>query len=330
VPNRSNPAVPPSPPSAPACAAVARAAVGRRRFLGSLAAVTGSAWAAPAGPSVAAETEAPRSTTPFHPKLAIAADTFRKQFAWFKGKPQQPSGRPIDMHGFLEHCAALDVAAELTAYFFPADLDREALLALRREAFLRGVTICGTAIGNHFDTATGTALEAEIRDAKRWLDHAATMGAPHIRFFAGTAAGLAAPGRFAQSVAATRECAEYAADRGVMIGIENHGGITPATLLRFLDEVDHPWVGINLDTGNFYSDDPYADLAACVDRAIHVQWKASVRDSKRKKSPADYRRIADILREAHYAGFIALEYEEGDDPYAATAEHLARIREAIG
>jgi len=323
----------PPPATAPATPSRAPAAVGRRRFLGSLAAVAGTAgttWTAAGLPASAAARQAARGAAGFHPKLAISAYSFRKQFAWFKGKRQSPSGRPLDMRGFIDHCATLDVAAELTAYFFPADLDRKALLGLRREAFLRGVTICGTAIGNHFDTADAAALEQQIRHAKTWIDRAATMGAPHIRFFAGTAAGLAAAERFAGSVAATRECAEYAADRGVMIGIENHGGITPATLLRFLDEVDHPWVGINLDTGNFYSDDPYADLAACVDRAIHVQWKANVRDADRQKSPADYGRLADILRAADYAGFIALEYEEGDDPYAATAEHLARIREAIG
>lgn len=306
--------------------------VGRRQFVATVAAFAGSSWLGKSsahGKVHAAELTPTVENKHFRPHLAVAAYTFRDQFAWMKGKKRKPSGKPIDMHGFIDFCAANDVAAELTAYFFPADIDDQWLRDLRRYAFLKGVTICGTAIGNHFDTKSGEALENEIAEAKLWIDRAAVMGAPHIRFFAGDAAGLSDPVRLKQSVDATRHCADHAASRGVMIGIENHGGITPDTLLRYLDEVDHPWVGINLDTGNFYSADPYGDLEACVDRAVHVQWKATVRDENRNKRAADYGRIASILRKANYAGFIALEYEEGEEPYAATAEHLQKLRDVL-
>ena len=236
----------------------------------------------------------------------------------------------MDLRGFIDYCSQQGgAAAELTAYFFPPDVDRQELLQLKRYAFLKGVTICGTAVGNHFDSPDQQQVQRELQDTMQWIDRAAILGAPHIRLFAGTAKGLADPKAFQRSVDATRRCADHAAEAGVMIGVENHGGITPDMLLRFLDAVDHPWVGINLDTGNFHSADPYADLERCVDRAVHVQWKVALSDGSGKKVAADFQRLAAILRAARYCGFVALEYEEQDDPYTSTADALQRMRAAL-
>ena len=308
----------------------------RRGFLAASAAATAAGWACAAQPASAADprpadspVERPNTAGAFHPDPAIAAYSFRKQFAWMRGKAQQPQGRPMDMKGFIDYCSQHGgAAAELTSYFFPPDIDRQQLLQLKQYAILKGVTICGTAVGNHFDSPDAELVQRELKDVTEWIDRAAILGAPHIRLFAGTAKGLADPRAFQRSVEATRRCADHAADAGVMVGVENHGGITPETLLQFLDAVDHPWVGINLDTGNFSSADPYADLQQCVDRAVHVQWKVNMRDGSGHKE-ADFQRLAAILRSANYNGFVALEYEEEHDPYSATAEALQRMRAAL-
>lgn len=316
-------------------AAATRQTPTRRGFLAAGMAATAAGWVWNAAGVSADQADTQRTDRPaegsesFHPDPAIAAYSFRKQFAWMRGKPQQPQGRPIDMRGFIDYCSQQGgVAAELTAYFFPPDIDRQELLQLKRYAFLKGVTICGTAVGNHFDSPDAQLVQRELQEVMQWIDRAAILGAPHIRLFAGTAKGLSDPQAFQRSVDATRRCADHAADSGVIIGVENHGGITPETLLRFLDAVDHPWVGINLDTGNFSSADPYADLQQCVHRAVHVQWKVNMRDGSGKVE-ADFQRLAAILRSANYNGFVALEYEEQDDPYRATAEALQRMRQAL-
>lgn len=302
----------------------------RRQFL---AFTSVAAGAVAAGRLTAAEDSLPASPassdSQFYPRPAIAAYSFRKHFSWSRGKPQQPLSPPIDLRGFIDFCAAQRAAAELTTYFFPPQITDPELLGLKRYAFLSGVTICGTAVGNRFDEYSGDALEQDIAAAEQWIDRTALLGGSHIRLFAGKAKTLADASRFATSVAAVQRCAKRAAERGVMIGLENHGGITAETLLRFVDAVDSEWVGINLDTGNFPTR-PYEQLKACAPRAVHVQWKVAIRDESGKHNEADFERLATILRDAQYRGFVAMEYEESGDAYQATAESLQRMKAALG
>ncbi len=306
----------------------------RRQFVSFLSATAAAASLGPLATTrqASAADTAAQPQPPFRSRYlvqpAIAAYSLRKHFRWSRGKEQSPAAPSIDMQGFIDFCAQQQAAAELTSYFFPPDISDEDLLKLKRYAFRSGVTICGTAIGNRFDEREGDALEADIVDAELWIDRAAMLGAPHIRLFAGKAATLAQLKRFETSVAAVKRCAERAAARGVMIGIENHGGITAETLLRFLDAVDSEWVGINLDTGNFPTR-PYQQLRACVDRAVHVQWKVAIRNEQGTKEPANFDRFASILKEGNYSGFVAMEYEEAGDAFAETAANLARMRAVL-
>ncbi len=115
----------------------------------------------------------------FH--FGLAAYSLRNYFAYNKGKPKQSAddGPAIDMFGFIDYCAANGFdAAELTSYFFPPDLDDDYLRRIKRQAFERGVMICGTAIGNNFTVGKGPELDLEIAAAKMWIDRAAVMGAP--------------------------------------------------------------------------------------------------------------------------------------------------------
>ncbi|WP_286177812.1 sugar phosphate isomerase/epimerase family protein [Rhodopirellula sp. JC639] len=263
----------------------------------------------------------------------MAAYSLRSYFSFMKGKRKEPAGggKAIDMVGFLDYCAEQDLeAAELTSYFFPPDADDAYFLELRRQAFLRGVTISGTAIGNNFTQGAGDKLDREIETALEWIDKAAVLGAPHIRFFAGKGKELDDhPERMGEAVAAMKRCAERAGRRGVFLGIENHGNLRPDQLLPIVHAVDHPWVGINLDTGNFYSEDPYRDLEQCVPYAVNVQVKMNMKKPDGTEYPADLDRIAGILRDSTYQGFVVLEYED-EHPYDHIPAALDRLRKALG
>lgn len=300
----------------------------RREWLAGMAAVAVPATGVLAMEDAAAELNATAPPAGPRFKPAISAYSFRRHFGWMRGQQTSPAEPALDMRGFIDYCARHRAAAELTAYFFPEPIPNGLLVDLKRHAFLEGVTICGTAIGNRFDEYEGERLEADITAAEAWIDRTAMLGGSHIRMFAGKAKSLAEAAGFRRSVAATRRCAARAAERGVMIGLENHGGITAETLLRFVDAVDSPWVGINLDTGNFLSE-PYKQMEACVERAVHVQWKLELRQDGRNKVPADFDRIAGILRSANYRGFVAVEYEEAGDPFVEVAKTLERLREVL-
>jgi hypothetical protein len=50
---------------------------------------------------------------------------------------------------------------------------------------------------------------------------------------------------------------------------------------------------------------------------------------EKKKEPADFKRLAKILREAHYRGYVVLEYEEAGDVRAECEKYLKELREAF-
>jgi len=146
------------------------------------------------------------------------------------------------------------------------------LIKIKRHAFLRGINISGTAVGNNFTFPAGPDRDQEIAHVKKWIDHAAVMGAPHIRIFAGAAASGTSRGEAVPlCVSAIEECCEYAGSKGILLGLENHGGIvaTADEILEIVRAVKSPWLGINLDTGNFHTDDPYADLVKIAPYAVN-------------------------------------------------------------
>ncbi len=119
-------------------------------------------------------------------QVGLAAYSLRNYFSYMKGKSKKPAddGPAIDMIGFLDYCVAQQLdAAELTSYFFKPDAGDDYYRDLKHQAFIRGITISGTAIGNNFTVGTGPKLDAEIEQAIRWIDRAAILGARPHSFF---------------------------------------------------------------------------------------------------------------------------------------------------
>ncbi len=159
------------------------------------------------------------------------------------------------------------------------------------------------------------------------------LGAPVIRIFAGNQqTGLSPQRTHALMTEGIEECCEYAGRHGVFLALENHGGPTSTAdgMLAFVRDVQSPWFGVNLDTGNFYSDDPYDEMARIAPYALNVQVKVVTSDEERRnKKPTDLVRLARILRDAGYRGYVVLEYEEGGDPRIECRRYIGTIREAF-
>lgn len=263
--------------------------------------------------------------------LSLAAYSFRESFRDSSHRRAGTAGgsKQIDLFQFIDFCADHGCqGTELTSYYFPPSFTDEFLIKLKHHAFVRGIAISGTAVGNTFTLPSGLKRTQEIAAVKKWVDHAQVMGAPHIRVFAGSAQGLSKVDARKYAIEALQESCDYAAGKGVFLGLENHGGIVaePDDLLEIVRAVQSPWFGVNLDTGNFQTDDPYADLARCAPYAVNVQIKTEIQPRGRKKELADLPRLVQILREAKYQGYVALEYEAEDDPWQAVPRVLAQLR----
>jgi len=257
-------------------------------------------------------------------KLSLAGYSFRQYL------PQGDKKGTMTLHDLLDMAAAwrLD-ALEPTSYYFESE-DPAYLHSLKAKAFKLGLDISGTAIRDNLCLPPGDQRDAEIAHVKKWVDHAVAFGAPCIRVFAG---GKSKDGGreqdFAWAIEGMKACCDYAGSRGVFLAIENHGYLTETAedVLKMVDAVDHEWFGINLDTGNFHTD-PYKSMELLAPKTITVQVKAEVRTDE-GRGEADFARIAKILRDANYRGYVALEYEAKEDPMTAVPKYLAKLREAI-
>jgi sugar phosphate isomerase/epimerase len=261
---------------------------------------------------------------PSRMKLSVAAYSFRDALAGPK--------KSMTLEDFVDRCTAWDLdAVEPTSYYFPDPATPEYCRRLRRHAFLLGLGISGTAIRNTFTYPPGPELQREIAHVKHWIDLAVELGAPTIRIFAGDLQKGTSEAEARQwCIEAIQQCCDYAAPRGVIIALENHGGIVSKAdqLLSIVNEIKSEWFGVNWDSGNFRGADPYADLEKVAPYAVVAQIKTEISPNGVRQE-ADLARVIGILRGSGYRGFVVLEYEAEEDPFVAVPRYLKELRRLI-
>ena len=257
-------------------------------------------------------------------KLSLAAYSFRDALAGPK--------KSMTLDDFVDLASLYNLeAVEPTSYYFPEPATPQYCRSLRRHAFIQGLSISGTAVRNTFTHPPGPQLDKEIEHVKRWIDLAAELHAPTIRIFAGDLQkGTREADARKWCVDAIHRACEHAATRGIILALENHGGIvsTIDQMLSIVREVKSEWFGVNLDSGNFQSADPYADLARLAPYAVVAQVKVEVTTGK-AKGPADLARVIKILRDVNYRGYVVLEYEAAEDPRQAVPRYLQQLRKLV-
>ena len=119
--------------------------------------------------------------------------------------------------------------------------------------------------------------------------------------------------------------------RGVIMGLENHWGLglTPEGVMRIVDAIKSPWLRVTLDTGNFL-EDPYDRLAKLALHTCLLQAKTYHGGGTWYTLDLDYARIAKIMREAKYRGYVSLEFEGKESPKTAIPKSLAELRKHFG
>jgi len=309
----------------------------RREFLATSLAATAATAVGSSAQLAAAPTE--RSVSPLHApfkrmRLSLAAYSLRKYLPrnWPNPRKRQTKSE-MTIEDFVDYCAKLKLeGCEPTSYYFPRPVTNKFLAGLQKRAKRQGLEISGTAIGNDFCLPEGKARQRQLRLCRQWIDYAALLGAPAIRIFAGRVPkGDSEKEAIKRCQAGINESVAYAAKKKVALALENHGGITatPAQMLRIIDGVKpSPWFGVNFDSGNFRTDDPYRDLAKIAPYAINAQLKLSV-VRKGKREEADLKKTVQILKEAGYRGWVALEYEERGDPKKEIPKHIETLRELL-
>ncbi len=165
----------------------------------------------------------------------------------------------------------------------------------------------------------------EIDSLRRRIEFARDLGCTYVITDSCDEADLA---QYRSDVIANlRELAGFAADCGIRLALETHAGPTKngKAARRFLDDVAHPNVGYNYDTGNiiYYNDDinPAEDIGEIARRVMHVHLKDTQGGKEEWKFCAlgdgrvDFGKIVQALDAVDFRGPYSLEIEglHGED-----------------
>ncbi|MBI3823658.1 MAG: sugar phosphate isomerase/epimerase [Planctomycetes bacterium] len=259
-------------------------------------------------------------------RLSLAAYSFRQALNLTRKPPT------MTYDGFIDLAASMPFdAVELTEYYFPETTPRY-LAGLKGRCTRLGLDVSGTAIRTDFCVNDAGRLKEQIDHCKRWVEHTSRLGGKTVRIFGGTVAKNDKEDRARrQCIDAIQECCDHAGQFGIYLALENHGGITGTSeqMLALVRAIKSDWFGVNLDTGNFRTKNPYADLERLAPYAIVVQIKTEIQREGRKPEEADLKRKIQMLRAVNYRGYVALEYEAAEDAKVAVPRYARQLRELL-
>jgi sugar phosphate isomerase/epimerase len=259
------------------------------------------------------------------PKLGLAAISYHKRLDLAK-----PT---MTLFEFIDLAATLPLdAVELTSYYW-AETTTEYAKKLLAHAKKCKLPISGVPVRNEFTLADDTKRKVEIAHVKKWVELAAAAEAKTVRIFAGAVPkGDTRDAARKRVVEAIEECCATAEKAGILLALENHGGLTetPDDILAIAKAVKSKAFGINVDTGNFKTENPYADIAKIVPYGVVCQVKTECFPAGKPSEEADLKKVVDILRDGHFQGYVVLEYEAKEDSKTAVPRYVKELRKLIG
>lgn len=184
-------------------------------------------------------------------------------------------------------------------------------------------------------TSDGRALlETRLRRAHEWF------AVPVVVSGAGNPGTAAERATLIENL---RALGEVAREFGVVVALETHKGPTQnaAAMRQLMDDLDHPHVGINFDTGNiaYYNQgvDPADELVQIVSWVRNVHLKDNRGGFEDWYFPAlgqggavDFRRVKSILDSADYSGGFTIELEGiGGEPEPGLDARHERVVQSV-
>jgi len=228
--------------------------------------------------------------------------------------------------------------------------DNAYLQRIKQVALYEGVALMGFSIHQGFVSPDAAVRKANVEHTIKCIKLAAAMGIPTMRVNTGRwgttkdfnelmknrGVEPRLPGHTDDEacdwvIASLKECTTAAADHGVTMGLENHWGLglTPQGVLRIVKAINHPYLAVTADTGNFL-EDPYDRLELLAPKTCLVQAKTYYGGGLWYTLDLDYPRIAKLFRKHDYRGWVSLEFEGNEDYRTALPKSLKLLRDAFG
>lgn len=278
-------------------------------------------------------------------KIGVICDSFRLPPRQGVMKAKEVGADGIQVHAVKgEVCPeAMDAAAraDFRAFVAAQGLEISAL--------------CGDLGGHGFQRADDNVVKVER--SKRIVDLAVDLGTKVVTTHIGVVPDSPADPTHAVMLAACRELAKYAQSKGVTFAVETGPEIADV-LKAFLDAVDCPGIGVNLDPANLAmvtGSDPVAAVRTLRKYIVHTHAKDGV-----KLGPCNARQVYEAfavggvkgldfgklfnetplgagavkwdaylaaLREIGFGGYLTIEREVGANPEADIRTAVKFLRE---
>lgn len=290
--------------------------------------------------SVSCAAPAPEPQPP-RPRIPLGVSTYSY---WHFSEEKYPIEKVID------HAAKLGFDGVEILHRQMENESADYMNGLKRRAWEAGLDLIMLSIHQDFVDPSETQRQEAIDHTRHCIDLAHQMGIPAIRLNTGRWGTIrsfddlmAANGQepaldgytdedaIGWCVDSIRKCLPHAAQAGVVMALENHWGLSTSVdvLLRIHQEVGDPWLGINMDTGN-YVGDPYPQIEKLAPHASIIQAKTYPGGGVWYTLDLDYPRIAGIVRDAGFQGYVSLEMEGNAPAEQAVAESYQVLRDAFG
>jgi len=229
------------------------------------------------------------------------------------------------------------------------DAHRAHLRHLKRHALRHGVGLVCLSIHQDFVDPDREFLRREVAHTEKCIEIACELGVPCVRINSGrwntiksfddlmkargiepVLAGVTEDDGFKWCIESIEKCLPKAEQCGVVLAVENHWGLsrTPEGLLRIVNGFNSPFVGAMMDTGNFL-EDPYDKLKSIAPKTVYVQAKTYFGGGEWYTLDLDYKRIARILADVNYSGYVAIEFEGKAPAEEAVPKSVAMLRDAF-
>ena len=223
------------------------------------------------------------------------------------------------------------------------------LQKLKRHAFIHGLDLYALSIHQGFVSPDEATRQKNINHTVHCIRLAHELGIPSIRLNSGRWGTVpsftelmevegqepALPGHtedeaFEWVIAAIEKCLPDAEKYGVVLGLENHWGLTctPEGVNRIVSAIDSEWLKVTMDCGNFLSN-PYAKLTQIADEAVLVHAKTYYGGGEWYTLDLDYAKIGAILKNVGFRGYVSIEFEGTADARIGVPQSVAMLRNAL-
>lgn len=237
----------------------------------------------------------------------------------------------------LDFCVETGIEGlDITGYYFPgypAVPPDDYIFRIKKKAFRLGIDLGCTGVRSDFTWADPAKRAEEKKLVKEWIVVAQKLGAPGVRIFAGALSGENYPWEERAKWIADdiRECAEFGKNHGVMLALQNHWDFikTSEQADKMIKLINHDWVGLMLDTGNYRSFDPYKEIEDTAKYAISWMIKEMVYINEKPEN-ADIDRIVGIVRKSGYRGYLPIETLGQGDPFEKVRVMYGKIKKSLG